>query len=303
MSGRPTLKSRTFSSSPPAPRFLPPASCFLLLASCLLLLSLACGLLPAPTPTPTPTATPTPPPTPTPEPPDTGWRPAGRGAELRRMRVTLEGGAVERVTVVRLDPAQVRFRVLYTPGEGRRVSEWVSTLEGAGESPLLVVNGGYFTPEYTATGLLVSSGRVYGTSYAGFGGMFAVLPGGRVEIRWLVARPHDPTEVLVEAVQSFPVLVRPGGVLGFPPDADDGRTARRTVVAQDRRGRVLFIVAQDGFFSLHALARWLLESDLDLDVALNLDGGQSTGLYFRTEQTPVQIDSWVPVPAVIVAER
>ena len=302
MSGRPAIR-RTFSSSFLASCILHPASCFLLLASCFLLLSLACELLPVPTPTPTPTATPTIPPTPTSEPPDTGWRPAGAGAELRRMRVTLVGGRVERVTLVRLDPAQVRFRVLYTPGEGRRVSEWVSTLEGAGESPLLVVNGGYFTPEYTATGLLVSGGRVYGTSYAGFGGMFAVLPGGRVEVRWLVARPHDPTEVLVEAVQSFPVLVRPGGVLGFPPDADDGRTARRTVVAQDRSGRVLFLVAQDGFFSLHALARWLLESDLDLDVALNLDGGQSTGLYFRAGQPPVQIDSWVPVPAVIVAER
>ncbi|MGB9775383.1 MAG: phosphodiester glycosidase family protein [Anaerolineae bacterium] len=274
-----------------------------LLVSGLLLLFLACGLLPAPTPTPTPTATPTLLPTPTPEPPDTGWLEAEDGAEIRRMRVTLEGGGVERVTMVRLDPERVRFRVLYTPGEGRRVSEWVSSLRADGPSPLLVVNGGYFTPEYAATGLLVSHGRVYGTSYAGFGGMFAVLPGGRVEVRWLVARPYDPTEVLVEAVQSFPVLVRPGGVLGFPPDADDGRAARRTVVAQDRRGRVLFLVAPDGFFSLHGLARWLLESDLDLDVALNLDGGQSTGLYFGAGERTVQIDSGVPVPAVIVAER
>ncbi len=272
-------------------------------ATLFLLLSLACGLLPAPTPTPTPTATPTLPPTPTPELPDTGWLDAGDGAEIRRMRVTLEVGGMERVTVVRLDPAQVRFRVLYTPGEARRVSEWVSSLRAAGQLPLLVVNGGYFTPEYLATGLLVSNGRAYGTSYSGFGGMFAVLPGGRVEVRWLVARPYDPTEVLVEAVQSFPVLVRPGGVLGFPPDADDGRTARRTVVAQDRSGRVLFIVAQDGFFSLHALARWLLESDLDLDVALNLDGGQSTGMYFWMGGTAVGIDSGVAVPAVIVAER
>ncbi len=272
-------------------------------ATLLLMLSLACGFLSAPTPTPTPTATPTLPPTSTPEPPDTGWLAAGDGAEIRRMRVTLEGGLTERVTLVRLDSAQVRFRVLYTPGEGRRVSEWASALRAAGESPLLVVNGGYFTPEYLATGLLVSNGRVYGTPYSGFGGMFAVLPGGRVEVRWLVARPYDPTEVLVEAVQSFPVLVRPGGVLGFPPDADDGRTARRTVVAQDRRGRILFIVARDGFFSLHALARWLLGSDLDLDVALNLDGGQSTGMSFRAEGTAVEIDSGVPVPAVIVAAQ
>lgn len=264
---------------------------------------LACEGVPAPSPTPTPTATPTLPPSPTPEPSDTGWRAVEEGVELRRMRVALGEGIAERATLVRLNPARVRFRVLYTPGEGRRVSEWMSTLQAAGPSALLVVNGGYFTPEYLATGLLVSNGRAYGTSYSGFGGMFAVLPGGRVEVRWLVARPYNPTEVLVEAVQSFPVLIRPGGVLGFPPDADEGQTARRTVVAQDRNGRILFLVAQDGFFSLHALARWLLESDLELDIALNLDGGQSTGLYLYADDGPtVQIDSGVPIPAVIVAE-
>lgn len=272
----------------------------------LLLLALACAPLSAtPTPTqppPTPTATPTALPTPTPEPPDTGWHTVGEGMELRRMRVTTENGLTERVTLIRIDPTSVRFRVLYTPGEGRRVSEWAASLWTTGKSSLLVVNGGYFTPEYHTTGLLVSNGRTYGTPYVGFGGMFAVLPGRRVEIRWLVARPYTPTETLVEAIQSFPVLVRPGGVLGFPADADEGQTARRTVVAQDRAGRLVFLVAEDGFFSLHALALWLLASDLELDVALNLDGGQSTGLYLRSGETSVQIDSGVPVPSVIVAE-
>ncbi|MCS7177743.1 MAG: phosphodiester glycosidase family protein [Anaerolineae bacterium] len=268
----------------------------------LVALFLACRWLPAPSPTPTPTAPPTLPPTPTPEPPDTGWRAVEDGVELRQIRVALGEGIAERTTLVRLNPARVHFRVLYTPGEGQRISEWMSTLQAAGPSPLLVVNGGYFTSEYLATGLVISNGRVYGTSYSGFGGMFAVLPGGRVEVRWLVARPYTPTEVLVEAVQSFPVLIRPGGILGFPSDADAGQTARRTVVAQDQSGRILFMVAQDGFFSLHALARWLLESDLELDTALNLDGGQSTGLYLHADDgTTVQIDSGVPVPVVIVA--
>ncbi len=131
--------------------------------------------------------------------------------------------------------------------------------------------------------------------------MFAVLPGGRVEVRWLVARPYDPAEWLVEAVQGFPMLVRPDGSI-FPSDADDGRTARRTAVAQDENGRILFLVAQDGFFSLHALARWLAGSDLSLLAALNLDGGQSSGLYFQAGGTLIRIDSGVGVPAVIVAE-
>ncbi|RME31360.1 MAG: phosphodiester glycosidase family protein, partial [Thermoflexia bacterium] len=241
-------------------------------------------------------------PTPTPEPPDTGWLAVDRGVEARRIRVTLGNGQAERVFLVRLAPEWARFRVFYTPGEGRRISEWVAWLENSGHNPLLVVNGGFFTPEYQATGLLVSEGRVYGTSYIGFGGMFAVLPDGRVEVRWLVAQPYHPSEVLVEAVQAFPMLVRPGSVLGFPPDADDGRTARRTVVAQDRNRHILFLVAQDGLFSLHILARWLLESDLEIDRALNLDGGQSSGLFLRAARGTIAIDSGVPIPAVIVAE-
>jgi len=132
--------------------------------------------------------------------------------------------------------------------------------------------------------------------------MFAVLPGGRVEVRWLAARPHDPNETLLEAVQSFPVLVKPGGTMGFPPDPQDV-PARRTVVAQDREGRILFLVASEGYLTLHELARWLGGSDLGLEVALNLDGGQSTGLYFAEGEARVEIDSQAPVPAVIVACR
>ena len=87
--------------------------------------------------------------------------------------------------------------------------------------------------------------------------------------------------------------------MGFPADADDGRPARRTVVAQDYQGRILIIVAPRGYLSLHELARFLAESDLDLDVALNLDGGYSTGLWLQADGLIVNIDSLVPVPSVV----
>jgi uncharacterized protein YigE (DUF2233 family) len=221
------------------------------------------------------------------------------GLEVRQVRVPA-GDVAERLFLTRVDPAQYRFRVRYTPGTGRRVCEWMA-LEDRPQ-PVLVVNGGYFTPQYENTGLVVSDGRTYGTSYGAFGGMLAVLPGGRVELRWLMKQPYDPAEMLVEAVQSFPVLVKPGGVLGFPADADQGQPARRTVVAVDGEGRFLFIVAPRGYLSLHSLAHWLVESDLGVDVALNLDGGQSTGLCMAAGGRRVEIDSGVPVPSVVVVE-
>ena len=212
------------------------------------------------------------------------------------------GDVAERLTIVRLNPTIVRFRVHYDPVAPRPVSAWAEILQ-----PLLIVNGGYFTPENETVGLLISDGQVWGTPYGDFAGMFAVNPspasgGERVSVRWFRDQPYDPDEPLKEAVQSFPVLVKPGGVMGFPAGADDGRPARRTVVAQDYQERILIIVAPRGYLGLHELACFLADSDLDLDVALNLDGGYSTGLWLKADEQsmePVEIDSLVPVPSVI----
>ena len=264
-----------------------------------LLVALALVACNAPGIPPTATPSPSPPPSPTPEPADTGWMTLEEGIELRRV-VVPTGDVTERIHLVRIDPAVARFRVRYTPGTARQVSTWSAL---AGQPAFLTVNGGYFSPENLTTALLVSDGQTYGRSYGEFAGMFAVLPDGQVEVRWLADQPYDPAEILLEAVQSFPMLVQPGGVMGFPADADDGRPARRTAVGQDRLGRILFIVAPRGYLTLHELARWLATSDLELDVALNLDGGLSTGLMLSAGDTQIQVDSLVPVPSVIVAER
>lgn len=269
-----------------------------------LLLVSGCSLLrPPPTSTPTPLPSPTSRPTwtpyptaastSTPEPPDTGWQTVQPGVELRQVQVET-GDVVERLTIVRLNPDTVRFRVHYDPIAPRSVSGWAERLQ-----PLLIVNGGYFTPENETTGLLISDGRIWGTRYGEFAGMLAVTPDDGVSVRWLRDQPYDPGEPLKEALQSFPVLIKPGGVMGFPADADDGRPARRTVVAQDDQGRILIIVAPRGYLSLHELARFLAESDLDLDVALNLDGGYSTGLWLQADGLIANIDSLVPVPSVV----
>ncbi len=239
-----------------------------------------------------PTLVPTspPPPTVTPLPPDTGWMDVHPGHQVRSLDVAA-GQFTERITVARMDPAAVRFEVVYTPRIAYPVSGWARQL-GA----LLVVNGGYFTAEQIVTGLTVVDGQAYGTPFGDYAGMFAVGPDETVSVRWLRTWPYDPAEPLKSAIQSFPMLVQPGGGVGFPPDGDDGRTSRRTVVAQDREGRLLFLIAPRGYLSLHALSVWLAGSDLDVDVALNLDGGTSSGFWMTGGP---QIDSLISVPVVI----
>jgi hypothetical protein len=227
---------------------------------------------------------------------DTGWRSAGRGVETREITVRTAAGS-QPVFVVRLDPAQVAFSVRYQPREPLPLSAWSEQL-GA----LLVFNAGYFSEDAEAIYLVLADGQAYGTPLPEFGGMFAVEQDGAVGVRWLAQSPYAPQDPPATAVQSFPILLKPGGIMAFGSDADDGSRSRRTAVARDLEGRILVIVAPGSAFSLHELAVFLAEGDLSIDVALNLDGGGSTGLYLSAGDASVEIDSISPVPCVIAAE-
>lgn len=199
------------------------------------------------------------------------------------------------VLVARLDPARVRLRVAYDPQQPRMLSDWF-----AQRRPVLAVNGGFFTETYEPTALVISDGVPSGASYEGFGGMLAVGPDDQVSLWALRDTPYDPAAPITQGVQSFPMLVFPGG----QPAAveDNGQRARRTAVALDRDGRVLFVVSPTSGFTLREMAEWLVGVDLGVDRALNLDGGSSTGLFIGAGPVSAQIDSFGPLPIVIMAE-
>ncbi|HNP73761.1 MAG TPA: phosphodiester glycosidase family protein [Kouleothrix sp.] len=251
---------------------------------------------PTSAPRPVPTLFPTsarpaaPPATDTSAPADTGWQLGSPGVELRHVQAS--AGAL---VVVRLDPARVRLRVAYAPENPRGLGRWFAETR-----PLAVINGGFFTKEYRATALLISDGAPSGESYEGFGGMLAVAPDGGVSIRPLRDQPYDASEPLDQAMQSFPMLVFPGGT---PAEIEDnGERSRRSVLAIDRDGRLLLIVGPGSGFTLPGLAQWLAQSDLAIDRALNLDGGSSTGLYLRAGELSESIDSFGPLPIVLLIE-
>ncbi len=237
----------------------------------------------------------TPRPTATAVPRDTGWQLIEPGVEYRELKVE-QGDRSDRLRIARIDPAQNRFRVLYDPDRPRRVAEWLSE-----SNALVAVNGNFFDPQNHALGLLIQDGqRRAGVVYQGFGGMFAV-GGDEVRVRWNVQEPyHD--EPLTYALQNFPMLVLPSGTPN--PDIDDnGQVSLRTAVAQDRSGHIVFVVSPAPTFTLTEFGQWLVASDLDLEVALNLDGGTSSGLVLRSGKRNLGVDSWVSVPNVIVVER
>lgn len=234
-------------------------------------------------------------PTATPLPTDTGWRTLAPGFEYRELRVE-NGSQADRLRLARVDPALARVRVVYNPDSPRRVSEWLASTQEA----QLVINGNYFDPQNQALGLIIADGVRAGVNYDGFGGMLAIGE-NTVKVRSNVLEPYRPDEALAYGMQNFPMLVLPGGQANTQID-DNERLAPRSVVAQDRSGRLIFLVSPSLLFTLTSLGYWLAASDLDIDVALNLDGGTSSGLLLREGTQTIGTDSWADVPSVIVVE-
>ncbi|MGB9634757.1 MAG: phosphodiester glycosidase family protein, partial [Chloroflexaceae bacterium] len=249
----------------------------------------------APVPTLMATATGIPPPTlaATAPPADTGWLLAAPGIETRRLRAAVAGRETA-ISVVRLDPRQVRFRVGYAPEAPLPLASWA---ERAGAR--VAINGGFFDADGRSVALLVHDGQIEGSSYVGQGGMFAVSPEGAVWLQSLADRPFDPNVPLAQALQGWPMLVKPG--IGASYHAEDHDRARRSALGLDHDGRVVLIVVSAPVFTLGEFSAWLAASDLELDSAVNLDGGSSSGLIVRSESAPERIEPFVPLPIVLLA--
>jgi hypothetical protein len=255
------------------------------------------SLTPMLSPTPAATLTPVPSLTSTIE-PDPDWATLQPGLERRVIGIyNDQNQQVESLYVWRLDQKYFRMDVAYAE-RPKSLDTWQRETNAA-----MVLNGGYFSVDgerYFPDGLTIVNGKAAGRSFAGFGGMLAIDQ-ARAELRWLVEKPYNGYESLHAALQSFPILVQPGGGLGFPAERDNHARARRTVIAQDKDGRILFIVAPQGYFTLHQLSVYLTESDLNLDVALNLDGGGSTGILVARPREIISPNTLLPFVILVYA--
>lgn len=227
--------------------------------------------------------------------PESDWTTLQPGLDRREIPIyNVLNEQVESVHVWRLDQRYFRLDVAFneTP---KPLDTWQKET-----GSVMVVNGGYYSVEeiYLPDGLTIFNGEIHGSSFNGFGGMLAINS-STAELRWLVQEPYNPGEPLQAAMQSFPILVQPGGVLGFGAERENNVSARRTAIAQDKEGRILFIVAPQGHFTLHQFSVYLTGSDLNLDIAINLDGGGSTGVLVANPREIISPTR--PLPFVILA--
>ncbi len=205
-------------------------------------------------------------------------QPMSAGAVFHELTLTsLDEGDV-RMRVVRFDRQQCSLRVVDQP-EAHAGSHVLSqTLRDVGA--LAGVNGGYFHPDFSPLGLVVSGGRSQGrlvrTSLVS--GMVRVAD-GQPELVW--NDEYREQSGVTDLLQCGPRLVDGGEPIA---GLNATKTSARSFVATDGVGGWLIGVAE--YTTLRGLSDLLatpgLIAGMRVERALNLDGGRSTAFYART---------------------
>ena len=159
---------------------------------------------------------------------------------------------------------------------------------------LAVVNGGYFEADFRPSTWLKNAGiELAPKSDTSKGGVFALGDAG-VYLGPFAGLGFEPQL----AIQSFPLIVEADGKLGI--HSDDGRRAARTVVCLVGSNLHFVVIAAprgDGptLFETAALMREAPPRGFGCRVALNLDGGPSTGVWFGSQVAAKQRAPFSPV--------
>jgi uncharacterized protein YigE (DUF2233 family) len=149
------------------------------------------------------------------------------------------------------------------------------------EKCVLGVNGGFFKPDFTPVGLLISDGKLIVPLHPARL-MTGILNASTQEVRIQRIREFSRQEKTNDAVQSGPFLVDHHQPV---PGLNDSHVARRTFVATGTNDRAVLGTCSE--VSLAELAAILttprLADDFKIQRALNLDGGSSSAFWFARE--------------------
>jgi len=246
------------------------------------------------------------------------WRSLGAGLEFTLMRGDpyCRRGSPE-VAVLRVDPAYFAIGVHhYSERAEKRPLSIVEWMEATGATAAF--NAGQYYPDYAYMGLLASGGHAISSKpHPTFRAALVAEPvGGGPGAHVLDLAPDslgDVARAWREVAQSFMLFDRSGNVRVRSSDQE----ANRTVVAEDRRGRLL-VLTSEGSYTLWEFARWLQDAPLEVTHAMCMDGGLEAELCVRAERFAyASFGHWnpraksgrtedagrVPLPAVITVTR
>jgi hypothetical protein len=194
------------------------------------------------------------------------WRQIDVGFEVADLAARVNGQDVDHFYLARIDPARYRFALRNQPSGNRDLAAWMTFLH-----PALVVNASYFAKGGRPDTPFLTDGAFLGPKdYDARAGAF-VSSASFTGVRDLA---HEDWKAAFQgadnAVVSYPLLVRNGASGVSRPSR---WLANRSFVGEDRSGKIIIGTTTDAFFSLDRLAQFLIAAPLDLETALNLDGG------------------------------
>jgi len=135
----------------------------------------------------------------------------------------------------------------------------------------LMINGGYFNPDFSPTGHCKIDNRVIRPGVSpSLSGFVAIDGDGRLS---LLAATDDPAP-FPTVLQNGPYLIDPGGGIGI--HSRTGKRAARTAIGRLTDDTLVILVTEP--IELYDLAREAKRDFPTMERLLNLDGGPSTAL-------------------------
>ncbi|OYW29604.1 MAG: hypothetical protein B7Z47_04620 [Chthoniobacter sp. 12-60-6] len=198
------------------------------------------------------------------------------GASLIDQTVHHNGRSIE-LQYVLFDSRSYSLQVIDQPEDwsgGSKISERMRSANAVAG-----VNGGFFTPQFTPMGLMIANGHKTGAWQSNKLLSGAVVVHQQPELLWNseVQGASNATHLL----QAGPRLVDDGRAV---PSLERRKQTTRTFIATDGSHRWIIGLARSTSLGelADALASATFPGGFHIHRALNLDGGHSSALYYRT---------------------
>jgi len=203
------------------------------------------------------------------------WNVLEEGLEYATYSFSISEKERSTVHAFRIDPLKYKLRVAVAGDEVKgATAQELAKREGA----LLVINGGFFTPEHKSIGLIVDDGKQLSPLHrTSWWSLFQIKDG-----RPSILRPSEyaGSAGVEMAIQCGPRLTVDGRI----PKLKES-VSKRSAIGIDRTGKVVIAITEGYGLSMNELAKRMGDSPfqggLGCPNSMALDGGSSSQLYAK----------------------